>query len=258
MQFVSSTYSFTSTGKYEEPQWGYEPRLAETLSLQSQPKDEETGYGYFGARYMDHELMTMWLSVDPMSDKYPGISPYAYCAWNPVKLVDPNGRDIWKLDTKGNVTEHIENKDYDQLQVVDAFGNTCSSEQYEYGTITEMDLNDGNTYFKVNGDDNAKELFEFLAGEYNDDNDMPLEWSRVKLSHNNGDNLIGTSHKDASTNVVGRLRNHYGGNTHFALRVHNHPAGSVFPNESDKQLANGEDCYIYTITNGYIQYNVIN
>ena len=43
---------------------------------------------------MDHELMTMWLSVDPMADKYPSISPYAYCAWNPVKLVDPDGREV--------------------------------------------------------------------------------------------------------------------------------------------------------------------
>ena len=51
-------------------------------------------YTYFGARYMDHELMTMWLSVDPMADKYPSISPYAYCAWNPMKLVDPDGREI--------------------------------------------------------------------------------------------------------------------------------------------------------------------
>ena len=57
-------------------------------------KDQETGYGYFGARYMDHELMTMWLSVDPMADKYPSISSYAYCAWNPLKLVDPDGRDF--------------------------------------------------------------------------------------------------------------------------------------------------------------------
>ena len=57
-------------------------------------RDEETGYGYFGARYMDHELMTMWISVDPMADKYPSISPYAYCAWNPVKLVDPDGNEI--------------------------------------------------------------------------------------------------------------------------------------------------------------------
>ncbi|MDY6371300.1 MAG: RHS repeat-associated core domain-containing protein [Bacteroidales bacterium] len=54
-------------------------------------RDEETGFGYFGARYMDHELMTMWLSVDPMMDKYPNVSPYNYCLWNPVKLVDPDG-----------------------------------------------------------------------------------------------------------------------------------------------------------------------
>ncbi len=67
-------------------------------------------YTYFGARYMDHELMTMWLSVDPMADKYPSISPYAYCAWNPVKLVDPDGRDAfddigWWKNKKTNKME---------------------------------------------------------------------------------------------------------------------------------------------------------
>ena len=24
-----------------------------------------------------------WLSVDPLADKYPEISPYTYCSWNP-------------------------------------------------------------------------------------------------------------------------------------------------------------------------------
>ena len=66
----------------------------ERFTFTGKEKDEETGYGYYGARYMDHELMTSWLSIDPMSDKYPSISPYAYCAWNPVKLVDPDGREI--------------------------------------------------------------------------------------------------------------------------------------------------------------------
>ena len=64
-------------------------------SFTGKERDEETGYGYFGARYMDHDLMTLWISVDPMADKYPSISPYAYCAWNPVKLVDPKGREVY-------------------------------------------------------------------------------------------------------------------------------------------------------------------
>jgi RHS repeat-associated protein len=56
-------------------------------------KDAETGYGYFGARYYDSGL-SIWLYVDPMSDKYPSMSPYNYCANNPVILVDPDGRRI--------------------------------------------------------------------------------------------------------------------------------------------------------------------
>ena len=46
------------------------------------------------ARYHNSAL-SIWLSVDPMSDKYPSTSPYTYCANNPVKLVDPNGKEIW-------------------------------------------------------------------------------------------------------------------------------------------------------------------
>lgn len=64
-----------------------------TCSFTGKERDEETGYGYFGARYMDYELMTGWLSVDPKDDKYPSISPYNYCMWNPVRVVDPNGMD---------------------------------------------------------------------------------------------------------------------------------------------------------------------
>ena len=56
-------------------------------------RDSETGFSYFGARYYDSDILTGWLSVDPLADKYPGLSPYAYCAWNPVKLVDPDGEE---------------------------------------------------------------------------------------------------------------------------------------------------------------------
>lgn len=56
-------------------------------------KDAETGYNYFGARYYDSGL-SVWLSVDPLSDKYPSMSPYTYCANNPIMMVDPDGRLI--------------------------------------------------------------------------------------------------------------------------------------------------------------------
>jgi RHS repeat-associated protein len=57
-------------------------------------RDSETGYSYFGARFY-HPDPSIWLSVDPMSDKYPNLTPYAYCANNPVILVDPDGREVY-------------------------------------------------------------------------------------------------------------------------------------------------------------------
>ena len=55
-------------------------------------KDQETGLHYAEARYYDPNL-SLWLSVDSLAEKYPNISSYAYCANNPVKFVDPDGRE---------------------------------------------------------------------------------------------------------------------------------------------------------------------
>jgi RHS repeat-associated protein len=67
--------------------------------------DNETNYTYFGARYYDSDLSS-WLSVDPLSDKYPSLSPYNYCAGNPVVMVDPDGMSFGEpdkyFDRKGN------------------------------------------------------------------------------------------------------------------------------------------------------------
>jgi len=37
-----------------------------------------------------------FIQVDPMWEKYPGLSPYSYCANNPLKYIDPNG--AWYLE----------------------------------------------------------------------------------------------------------------------------------------------------------------
>ena len=80
-----------------------------TYTFSAKEKDSETGLSYFGSRYYSSDL-SIWLSVDPMSDKYPSLSPYVYCADNPVKLVDPNGEeltDFYDIAT-GEHLEHIE------------------------------------------------------------------------------------------------------------------------------------------------------
>jgi RHS repeat-associated protein len=52
--------------------------------------DEETGLYYYGARYLN-PTSGMWLSVDPLFEKYVGMSPYQYCNLNPLRFVDPTG-----------------------------------------------------------------------------------------------------------------------------------------------------------------------
>lgn len=61
----------------------------------------------------------MWLSVDPLFEKYAGMSPYNYCAGNPVKYIDPDGNvfetawDLFNvaLDIK-SLEENLSNGNY--------------------------------------------------------------------------------------------------------------------------------------------------
>lgn len=47
----------------------------------------------FGARLYDPAL-GRWLSQDPLAEKYQAHSPYLFCAGNPMKFVDPEGKEI--------------------------------------------------------------------------------------------------------------------------------------------------------------------
>ncbi|MPL98533.1 hypothetical protein SDC9_44739 [bioreactor metagenome] len=61
-------------------------------TFSAKEKDDETQYSYFGARYYDSDL-SVWLSVDPLSDKFYSTSPYMYVVGNPIGIIDPFGMD---------------------------------------------------------------------------------------------------------------------------------------------------------------------
>ncbi len=117
-------------------------------------RDEETGLSCFGARYYDADLTTNWLSVDPMADKYPSFSPYAYCAWNPVKLVDPDGCEINPVFDAAGIFLGCTKEGYcGEPIIIHRINLQKCLEQYEVPDISELSseqiLNYGSTFDKV-------------------------------------------------------------------------------------------------------------
>jgi RHS repeat-associated protein len=52
-----------------------------------------TPYSDYGARQYS-SASARWLTIDPLANKYYSISPYAFCANNPINFVDPDGKFV--------------------------------------------------------------------------------------------------------------------------------------------------------------------
>ena len=93
----------------------------ERFKFTGKERDNESNYDYFGARYYSYELYN-WTSVDPLADKYPSISPYAYCSNNPIKNVDSDGNEVlnmmnpYSTDIEGQILYNAANNFVDKPQ----------------------------------------------------------------------------------------------------------------------------------------------
>ena len=171
--------------------YGYDERYKFT----GKERDAETGYDYFGARFYAPSLLH-WTTVDPLSDKYPGISPYAYCSWNPIKYIDPDGR--WSVSVRGN----------------------SNRTKYPYALYQTID-NNGNVIFqtivKVLGTkrDRKKEYADTPFGNY-------------KQNRWRNDSKFGRNDFIDQTYISGEGR---GINTDNRDRMHTHGGGDITDNE---------------------------
>ena len=83
-----------------ESNYGWQNGVIPKYSFNAKELDEENGMYYYSARYY---APPTFISRDPLFEKYPSISPYAYCANNPVKFVDPTGETWVELEKGGFV-----------------------------------------------------------------------------------------------------------------------------------------------------------
>ena len=88
---------------------------------------DETGLYDFSARFLQTGL-GRFTTIDPLAEKYPNISPYAYCNGNPVRYIDPNGMDIYVFDN-GTYSHVIKEDDEHRIANItyDSKGNAKTS-----------------------------------------------------------------------------------------------------------------------------------
>ncbi|MDE6146582.1 MAG: RHS repeat-associated core domain-containing protein [Bacteroidales bacterium] len=183
---ASDALQETSSGASGIPQsaltrWQYNGKPEQVTGI------AETGLLDYGARFYD-PYVARWTSVDPMADKYPGCSPYVFCADNPVNFVDPDGMDKWSINWQGFIVWEEEYEE-DELYYKDEYGNLTDKHiVVGNGDILQaLSATNGSfsSYTSDTGINDIFKVFKFAA------DNTDAEW----VIHKNGDTYtIGTKH----------------------------------------------------------------
>ena len=192
-----------------------------------------------------HDPAAMRFSTpDPLMEQYPSLSPYTYCAANPNKYFDLYGLKTYRIDDSGNLISTEENDEEDVIIVLKDNEQTAiyrmggifidGNYRNSYDYINSKD----NTrrrgffdYYRIRGDENAIELFFFLAAHTN------VEWSLALTGEaSNGLCFLSTSFANNEENGMTKLLNtQLFGGYYIRSLYHNHTIinGSAYPSRHD-------------------------
>ena len=205
-----------------------------------------TLYSYFGARYYDSDL-SVWLSVDPLSDKYPSTSGYMYCVGNPVMYKDLFGLDTIPFNNKGEFGKPIPGGDDKTDTYVKVNNKEFENNKIKYnkngklrGRHKNMQIDKsfresketvgtGDVY-KMDGFEKSKEIFEFFS------DNTKVEWAQLTYKNTTTGDVkcdIMTNHIEMEVYPSTPYNNKRGDYTLVDIR-HSHPSGFISP--YDRQL----------------------
>lgn len=130
----------------------------------------------YGARQYD-PILGRWDRMDPLCEKYYHISPYAYCANNPVKYVDPDGKSIWTKGAKlvWNIGSAVAKNGLKALSTADTYTSAFTDVKDNLNKLT---------------DTNASLSDKIMAGVSLASEALPISAGDAKNVYNTGKSLV--------------------------------------------------------------------
>jgi len=198
----------------------------------------------FGARYYNGIIPGFSTTIDPLAELNYSVSPYCAFANNPIRYMDPTGRDTIDVNSTAHITgRRIGGNDV--MNITNANGEVVSKDfgtdvfgkdvQNGYGTDDEW------TVFEINGAENATSVFEFMGDNFAGQNNR-IEFSRSEWETNDGKtlNLVSTSHNNRTDEGADQYMRKpemngglFGGKYHLRADDHSHPSGARFAGTED-------------------------
>ena len=214
----------------------------------------------FEARQYD-PIVPHFITMDELCEKYPSISPYSYCAGNPIRYVDPDGKMVITVDNKFNILkEDYSTTKYDQV-IIQNGDKQVYSDKYKAGARRGVKGNKSKTnrnaeinainrnkkaaetysYISVRGDNSAIGLFEFIANNTS----VEIGLSQFGIKGEKGLNYLTSSHQETTEAgfadmVLTQFQNGYT----FRGYTHSHhnnesPSGGTGQKPGDIEMVNG-------------------
>ena len=156
----------------------------------------------YSARHMD-AVRGAFTTMDPLAEKYFDISPYAYCANNPINAIDPDGRGIWgkALKLTWNVSKAVARNGFKALTKAETYTNAFDDVKESVNILT-----DPNASFSDKAMAGVSLASEVAPVSLNDVKDAGKVINKVKGT------IAKSKNVDTTLKNGGRGKNHLGPN----------------------------------------------
>ncbi len=120
----------------------------------------------YGARQYD-PILARWDRIDPLAEKYYGVSPYTYCIDNPINAIDLKGKEVYAMspDAIRNICNTLSNEERTYVHflpngLLDAtLLNNCNSTSNNFSALKLLSNSETKYYFNVGEKDMEGKAF---------------------------------------------------------------------------------------------------